>query len=88
MRREVPARSWLIQALTRKPRMPVTIVLVSKIARIAWALLVEDGVYRTLLSRPHRLETGEQMESIVQQLGRRERENQRFPPCSKQAICD
>jgi transposase len=41
-----PARSWLAQMLTRKPRMLVTVALANKMARVVWALLVKGDVYR------------------------------------------
>ncbi len=45
-RRGAPAGSWLAQMMTRKPRMLVTVALANKTARIVWALLAKDGVYR------------------------------------------
>ena len=41
-----PASSWLAGMLARKPKMLVTMALANKTARIIWALLVKDGVYR------------------------------------------
>jgi hypothetical protein len=32
--------------LARKPKMPVTVALASKMARVVWALLVKGGTYR------------------------------------------
>jgi len=32
--------------LARKPKMPVTVALANKMARIVWALLVKGGIYR------------------------------------------
>jgi transposase len=45
-RREASAGSWLAQLLRRKPTMLVIVALANKTARIVWALLVKDGVYR------------------------------------------
>jgi transposase len=44
--RGAPAGSWLARMLARKPRMLVTVALANKTARIIWALLAKDGVYR------------------------------------------
>ena len=38
--------SWLEQMLARKPRMLVTVALANKTARIVWALLTKDEVYK------------------------------------------
>jgi len=38
--------SWLEQMLARKPRMLVTVALANKTARIIWALLMKDEVYK------------------------------------------
>ncbi len=45
-RRGAPAGSWLEQMLARKPRMLVTVALANKTARIAWAVMARDEVYR------------------------------------------
>jgi transposase len=44
--RGAPAGSWLARMLERKPRMLVTVALANKTARIVWALLSKDEVYR------------------------------------------
>jgi transposase len=45
-KRGAPAGSWLEQMLARKPRMLVTVALANKTARIVWALLKRNEVYR------------------------------------------
>ena len=45
-KRGAPAGSWLAQMMTRKPRMLVTVALANKTARIAWAVMARDEVYR------------------------------------------
>jgi transposase len=45
-RRGAPQGSWLAQMLARKPRMLVTVALANKTARIIWAVLVKNEVYR------------------------------------------
>ena len=45
-RRGAPAGSWLARMMARKPRMLVAIALANKIARIAWALMANGGVYK------------------------------------------
>jgi transposase len=45
-RRGAPAGSWLARMMARKPRMLVAIALANRIARIAWALMANGGVYR------------------------------------------
>ncbi|WGD54865.1 transposase [Bradyrhizobium sp. CB1650] len=45
-KRGAPKGPWLEQMLARKPRMPVTVALANKIARIIWALLVKQKNYR------------------------------------------
>lgn len=45
-RRGAPAGSWLARMLARKPRMLVTVALANKMARIVWALLTRNEVYR------------------------------------------
>jgi transposase len=45
-RRPPPAGSWLAQMLARKPRMLVIVALANKMARVAWALLARNDVYR------------------------------------------
>ena len=37
---------WLARMLARKPRMVVAVALANRMARIAWALMVNKGVYR------------------------------------------
>jgi transposase len=46
VRRGAPAESWLARMLARKPRMLVIVALANKMARIAWALLAKDEVYK------------------------------------------
>jgi transposase len=46
-RHGAPKGSWIAQMLARKPKMLVTVALANKMARIAWALLVKGGIYRT-----------------------------------------
>jgi transposase len=45
-KRGAPAGSWLGQMLARKPRMLVTVALANKTARIVWAVLTRNEVYR------------------------------------------
>lgn len=45
-KRGAPAGSWLAQMLERKPRMLVTVALANKTARIVWAVLRRNEVYR------------------------------------------
>jgi len=45
-KRGVPAGSWLAQMMARKPRMLVTVALANKTARIVWAVLTKNEVYR------------------------------------------
>ncbi len=45
-KRGAPSGSWLEQMLARKPRMLVTVALANKTARIAWAVMARDEVYR------------------------------------------
>jgi transposase len=45
-KRGAPRGSWLEQMLARKPRMLVTVALANKTARIVWALLSRNEVYR------------------------------------------
>jgi transposase len=45
-KRGEPVSSWLGQMLARKPRMLVMVALANKMARIVWALLVKNEVYR------------------------------------------
>jgi transposase len=45
-KRGAPPGSWLEQMLARKPRMLVTVALANKTARIVWALLKRNEVYR------------------------------------------
>jgi transposase len=45
-KRGAPAGSWLAQMLARKPRMLVTVALANKTARIVWAVLMRNEVYR------------------------------------------
>lgn len=40
------AGSWLEQMMARKPRMLVTVALANKTARIVWAVLTKNEVYR------------------------------------------
>ncbi len=41
------AGSWLDRMLRRKPPMLVRVALANKMARVAWALLANGGIYRT-----------------------------------------
>jgi len=45
-RRGAPQGSWLEQMMARKPRMLVTVALANKTARIVWAVLARQEVYR------------------------------------------
>ncbi len=45
-KRGAPTGSWLAQMLARKPRMLVTVALANKTARIVWAVLTRNEVYR------------------------------------------
>lgn len=45
-KRGAPEGSWLAQMMARKPRMLVTVALANKIARIAWAVMARNEVYR------------------------------------------
>jgi transposase len=45
-RRGAPVGSWLARMLARKPRMLIAVALANKMARVAWALLVKEEVYR------------------------------------------
>jgi transposase len=45
-KRGAPPGSWLERMLARKPRMLVTVALANKTARIVWALLKRNEVYR------------------------------------------
>jgi transposase len=45
-RRGAPQGSWLEQMMARKPRMLVTVALANKTARIVWAVLARDEVYK------------------------------------------
>jgi transposase len=45
-KRGAPPGSWLERMLARKPRMLVTVALANKTARIIWALLSRNEVYR------------------------------------------
>jgi transposase len=45
-KRGAPAGSWLAQMLARKPRMLVTVALANKTARIVWAVLMRNEVYK------------------------------------------
>jgi transposase len=44
--RTVPEGSWLARMLARKPTMLVTVALANKMARIVWALLSKNEMYR------------------------------------------
>jgi transposase len=46
VRHGAPAGSWLARMLARKPRMLISVALANKMARIAWALLVKEEVYK------------------------------------------
>jgi hypothetical protein len=45
-KRGAPPGSWLERMLARKPRMLVTVALANKTARIVWALLKRNEIYR------------------------------------------
>lgn len=45
-KRGAPERPWLAQMMARKPRMLVTVALANKTARIAWAVMTRNEVYR------------------------------------------
>lgn len=45
-RKGAPAGSWLDRMLRRKPPMLVRVALANKMARVAWALLANGGIYR------------------------------------------
>ena len=45
-KRGAPAGLWLEQMMLRKPRMQVTVALANKTARIVWAVLTKNEVYR------------------------------------------
>ena len=45
-RHGAPAGSWMARMLATKPKMLVAVALANKIARVAWALMRGDGVYR------------------------------------------
>jgi len=45
-RKGAPEGSWLARMLQRKPPMVVIVALANKMARIAWALMANGGVYR------------------------------------------
>ena len=47
VQRGAPEGSWLKQMLQRKPRQLVIIALANRIARVAWALIANGGIYRT-----------------------------------------
>lgn len=45
-RRGAPKGSWLEKMMARKPRMLVTVALANKTARIVWALLKNEEIYK------------------------------------------
>lgn len=45
-RRSIPEGSWLAKMLGKKPRMLVAIALANKMARMIWAMLIEEEDYR------------------------------------------
>ena len=45
-RKGAPTGSWLARMLARKPPMLVIVALANKTARVAWALMTRDEVYR------------------------------------------
>ena len=45
-RRGAPTGSWLARMMASKPRMLVAVALANRIARVAWALMVQGGIYR------------------------------------------
>jgi hypothetical protein len=45
-KRGAPGGSWLAQMLARKPRMLFTVARANKTARIVWAVLTRNEVYR------------------------------------------
>jgi len=44
-RKGAPAGSWLERMMARKPRMVLAVALANRMARIAWALMANGGVY-------------------------------------------
>lgn len=45
-KRGAPTGSWLAQMMARKPRMLVTVAQANKTARIVWAVMARNEVYR------------------------------------------
>jgi transposase len=45
-KRGAPEGSWLASMMARKPRMLVTVAQANKTARIVWALMSKDQVYK------------------------------------------
>jgi transposase len=43
----VEARDWPARLLARRPFKVAAVALANKTARVAWALLVRGGIYRT-----------------------------------------
>ena len=46
VRKGAPDGSWLARMMARKPRMLVAVALANRMARIAWALMRKEEVYR------------------------------------------
>ena len=46
VRRGAPPGSWLARMLARKPRMLVAVALANRMARIAWALMMNKQAYK------------------------------------------
>jgi transposase len=46
--RTTPLTAWADQLLTRRPARLVSIASANKIARVAWAVLLHGGYYRSL----------------------------------------
>jgi transposase len=45
-RKGAPAGSWLARMMARKPHMLVVVALANKMARIIWALMIRNDIYR------------------------------------------
>lgn len=46
-RHGAPEGSWLSRMLGKKHPMLITVALANRMARIAWALITNGGIYRT-----------------------------------------
>ncbi len=45
-RRGAAAGSWLARMMSKKPRMLVAVALANRMARVAWAIMANGGIYR------------------------------------------